>query len=60
MSQKYVKEPYVSLLKEYNLIIYTFTVNSISRMEKMMEAGADGVYSDWLTESDLKYINYDS
>ena len=57
VSRQYMEEPYISILRENNLIIYTFTINTISKMEEVMNAGVNGIYSDYLTESDMQYIN---
>lgn len=57
VSRQYMEEPYIGILRENNLIIYTFTINTISKMEEVMNVGVNGIYSDYLTESDLQYVN---
>lgn len=43
----------VKILKENDLIVYTYTVNTAEDMQAMLEAGADGICSDVLSESDF-------
>lgn len=44
----------VDILKENGLIVYTYTINTAEEMEEMLAAGADGICSDVLSESDWK------
>lgn len=45
----------VEILKENDLIVYTYTINSVEEMEEMKNAGADGICSDVLSESDWEH-----
>lgn len=52
----YLWQPFIDILKENNLIIYTHTLNTISDLERAINMGCNGVYTDFLYESDMQYI----
>lgn len=44
----------IDILKENDLVVYTYTINTVEEMEEMLTAGADGICSDVLSESDME------
>lgn len=48
--------PYMEFLKEAGLLVCVHTVNTLTDVERMRDAGADIVMSDFLYEGDLQYL----
>lgn len=44
----------IDILKENDLVVYTYTINTAEEMEEMLAAGADGICSDVLSEHDME------
>jgi len=55
-TRKHPVLPYVNILKDSGLLVCTHTINTITEMERMINAGADMIVSDYLLESDMEYI----
>lgn len=47
---------YMEILKDAGLRVCVHPVNSITDMERMLDAGADSIMSDFLYEDDLQYL----
>ncbi|NBI89238.1 hypothetical protein D3Z45_01225 [Lachnospiraceae bacterium] len=56
----YLWQPFIDILKENDLMIYTHTLNKISELEKAINMNVDGIYTDFLYENDMQYINMDN
>lgn len=52
----YLWQPFIDILKDNNLIVYTHTLNTITDLERAVNMKIDGVYTDFLYESDLDLI----
>ncbi len=52
----YLWQPFIDILKQNNLIIYTHTLNTITDLERAINMGCHGIYTDFLYESDMEYI----
>lgn len=52
----YLWQPFIDILKESDLIVYTHTLNTITDLEHAINMKIDGVYTDFLYESDLELI----
>lgn len=55
-TRKHAFRPYIGILKENGLLVCVYTVNTITELERMVNAGADIIISDYLTENDLQYL----
>lgn len=52
----YLWQPFIDILTEHDLIIYTHTINTITELERAVNMNVHGIYTDFLYESDLQYV----
>lgn len=55
-TKKHPSQPYVEILKDAGLKVCVHTVNTITGMETLLDAGADIVMSDFLVVDDMQYL----
>lgn len=56
MSDGYAREADLELFQKMNVKVYVHTINSLYEAEKLFGKGVYGIYTDYLIESDLQYI----
>ena len=57
VSRCFMKDNEIGLFKEYGIHVYTAVVDYVSDMQNYVDLGASGAVTNWLYETDWKYIS---